>query len=107
MKEQVWLCRKPKRHKWSFGLCRLKNGMIVVGECYSHPSGFGIAGSRENCFGIKSKKHLQHLRYIGAIERRPERLFPGQRRMIVESLYVACCEELGIEAVDLEGRVSE
>jgi len=86
MKDKIWLVKKPKKGKWAYGLCRLENGMIVVGECYSHPSGFGVVGhspavSWDSDHTIKRNE-------------KPVKLLPGERKRIIESLYEACCEEL-------------
>lgn len=77
MKAKIWLRPKTKHGKWSYGLGRLANGMIVVAECFAYPSGFGVVGSS--------------MRTV------PIRLNPGEKDMIVRDLHRACCEYLGLE----------
>ena len=77
MKERIWLCRKFPRGKWTHGLARIKDGQIVVAECF-HGDGFYPVGQR----------------HLSDTKRAPERLFPGEKNMIIRSLFYACAEYL-------------
>lgn len=83
MKDKIWLRRKPSKGKWTCGLARLENGMIVVAEIFSQD--YGVVGSRPIDFEKPD----------GAMG--PIRLYSGERGLIIKDLYVACCEHIGIE----------
>ncbi len=72
---KVWLKAKHKSGTWIYGLGRLETGEIVVAECFSCLGGsFGIVGSNN----MPGKDHLNF------------KLYPGEKRKIVQDLYIAC-----------------
>lgn len=77
-KDRVWLKRKTPCGKWTYGLVRLKTGEIVVAECYSGGV-FAVAG----CGGLTEKEDAHR-----------NKLYRGQKHMIVVSLKRACDEWL-------------
>lgn len=90
MRESVWLKKGPiKPGKWFYGLVRWEDGTIRVAEVME--AGFSEVGTR-----------LSPQPWGKRDETVPARLFPGERRLIVQDLYLACCKELG-KKPDVEG----
>lgn len=82
----MWLSCKPGRDYWAYGIARFEDGTLrIVKELFNQ--GFASVGK---CCGI-SREGLIWEREV------PRRLMKDERRMIIQDLYLACCEELGIK----------
>jgi hypothetical protein len=85
MKPKIFAsARKPRSSNWCNALARCEDGTIRVVEHLS--AGFYEVGASQ----VFDKK--------GNVKRlESERLFKGQRRLILQDLYIACCLELKID----------
>lgn len=77
MKEQIWLSIKVPKGKWCYALARYEDGTIRVSE--NIDGGFSDVGNRIIDIEDNTK---------------PVRLYPGEKRRIIEDLYRACEEYL-------------
>ena len=80
-KERIWLSAKGK-DGWCYALARYKDGSIRVVEHLMN-EGFASVGS----YGIQDDPYKEA----------PCRLYKGERRMIIEDLFLACAIELKID----------
>jgi len=86
VKSKIWLSLKPGKGKWCYGLARFEDGSIQVVERYAFMGGnFSKVGSRT-------------LNYEGGEE--PIKLYAGERKLIIQDIYLACRKELGLTPPD-------
>lgn len=81
MKAKIWLSMPKDRNHWHYGLARYADGSIRVSEIL-FCDGFTTVG-------MDSRRHVDSKFNKGLP------LSPGERKLIVKDLYIACCLELG------------
>lgn len=87
-KDRMWLSCGPGRNHWAYGIARFSDGSFrIVEELFDE----GFSGVGQICNFKTDKNDI------------PCRLFPGERKMIIKDLYLACCKELKIKPEKIDG----